>query len=60
MGNPLAPAKFIASQNSPLLLQPSPTGARVNLPSPFLEEARAIPVAVALAIGSGAVGGSIP
>ena len=60
IGNPLAPARFIASQNSPLLLHPSPTGARWKRSTESLDAARATPVVVALAIGRGAVGGIIP
>ena len=60
MGNPLAPAKFMASQNSPEEEHPSPTGANWNRDMPKRWLASAIPVVVALAIGNGAVGGKTP
>ena len=60
IGNPLAPAKLIASQNSPLLEHPSPTGASWKRSSSIRWLARAIPVVVAEAIGKGAVGGRTP
>ena len=58
IGSPLAPARFIASQNSPELLHPSPTGAKWNLLTSSSDDASATPVRVADAIGRGAVGGN--